>query len=125
MKSNRGFTLIEVIITITLIAIAAALFVAYIGTAFTKSPVSSGMVAKQYALIQEMEIITSKYRQEIENGTLDLNNFLANPVNVNPFVDAANTGFRQLTGDGGYVTGQVLMVTLRDGDQSVMSIFSQ
>ncbi|HPD56512.1 MAG TPA: prepilin-type N-terminal cleavage/methylation domain-containing protein [Smithellaceae bacterium] len=121
MKRNSGFTLIEIIITITLIAVAAALFVAYIGTSFTQSPVSSGMVAKQYALIQQMELITSQYRQEINNGTLNLNNFKTY-VDANPYIDSSN--FTTLS-SGSYTTQQVLVVALKDGDQTIMSIFTQ
>ena len=121
MKNNRGFTLIEVIITVTLIAIAAAMFVAYIGTSFTQSPASSSMVAKQYALIQQMEIITSQYRQEISNETLDLTSFKAY-VDANPYIDSSNL---VTLNSGSYTTQQVLAVTLKDGDQTVMSIFTQ
>jgi prepilin-type N-terminal cleavage/methylation domain-containing protein len=126
MKSNRGFTLIEIIITITLIAIAAALFVAYLGTGFTKSPVSSGLVQSQYALIQEMELITIQYRNELNNGTLDLTNFKTSYVDINPYVDAPNTLLTTFTSTSGtYTTQQVLQVTLKNGDQALVSIFTQ
>jgi prepilin-type N-terminal cleavage/methylation domain-containing protein len=120
MKSKRGFTLIEIIITLTLIAIAGALFVAYMGKSFTQSPVSSGMVAQQYALIQQMELITAKYRNDIRQETLNLGDFKT-------YVDAipgATTSYSQLS-SGAYTTQQVLVVTLTDGDQTVMSIFTQ
>lgn len=121
MKKNSGFTLIEVIITITLIAIAAALFVAYIGTSSMQSPVAAGMVSKQYTLIQQMEIITSRYRQEISGGTLNLNNFKTY-VDANPYIDSSNL---ITLNSGSYTTQQVLAVTLKDGDQTVFSIFTQ
>ena len=100
------------------------MFVAYMGTSLTQSPVSSGLVAKQYALIQEMELITSQYRQEINSGTLNLNNFKTSYVDINPYVDAANTVFTTLN-SGTYLTQQVLVVTLKNDDQTVMSIFTQ
>lgn len=126
MIDNRGFTLIEVIITMTLIAIAAAMFVAYMGTSLTQSPVSSGMVAKQYKLIQQMELITSAYRQEIEKPTPNLGSFKTAHIDGKPYVDAANTGFKKLVSEsGGYQTQDVLVVILKDGDQTIMSIFTQ
>jgi len=124
MRSSRGFTLIEVIITIIITAIAATLFVAYMGTSFTKSPASSALVNKQYALIQQMELITIQYRQEINNGTLNLTNFKTAYVDTNPNVDSANTFFTTLT-SGTYTTQQVLQVTLKDGDQTLLNIFTQ
>lgn len=126
MIDNRGFTLIEVIITMTLIAIAAAMFVAYMGTTLTQSPVSSGMVAKQYALIQQMELITSAYRREIEKSTPNLENFKTTHIDGKPYVDAANTRFEKLDSESDdYTTQDVLVVILKDGDQTIMSIFTQ
>ena len=122
MKSNRGFTLIEVLITIVIIGIAAALFVAYLGTGFTRSPVSSGMVQSQYVLIQQMELITVQYRNEINNGTLNLTNFQT-WVNTN-YAGVASTSLTTLT-SGTYITQQVLLVTLTNGQQTLVSIFTQ
>jgi len=42
MKHNKGFTLIEVIITIVIMAVAAAAFLAFFGKAFTGSAVPAG-----------------------------------------------------------------------------------
>jgi hypothetical protein len=71
-----------------------------------------------------MELITSQYRQEINSGTLNLNNFKTSYVDINPYVDAANTVFTTLN-SGTYLTQQVLVVTLKNEDQTVMSIFTQ
>jgi len=122
MKSSHGFTLIEVIITVTLIAIAAAMFVAYMGTSLTQSPVSSGLVAKQYALIQEMELITSQYRQEINDGAFDLDSF---KKYIEENYDTANAVKTTLASDT-YTTREVLLVTLSDAEanQTVVSIFT-
>jgi prepilin-type N-terminal cleavage/methylation domain-containing protein len=124
MKSSRGFTLIEVTITIIIAAIAATLFVTYMGTSFTKSSASSALVNRQYALIQQMELITIQYRQEINNGKLNLANFKTTYVDTNPNVDSANTVFTTFT-SGAYTTQQVLQVTLKDGDQTLLNIFTQ
>lgn len=133
MKLNKGFTLIEVIVILTMMAIAAALFASYMGKSFTQSPASAGLVNKQYQIIQQMEIITSIYRQALQTGggTVDL---CTNPatsfkkVNVDgqAFVDAANTSCRTLTDTtSAYITGNVLLVTLTDGQQTLQSIFTQ
>ncbi len=124
MKSNRGFTLIEIIITIVIIAIAAALFVTSLGKSFTQSSVSSGAVKSQYALIQQMELITIQYRQNINSGTLNLATFKTSNVDGQPYVDAANTIMTTLP-YGTYTTQQFLQVTLTDGKQTLLSIFTQ
>ena len=123
MKSSRGFTLIEIIITIIITAIAGALFVAYLGTSFTKSPASAGLVNKQYRLIQQMEIITSKYRQALPIANLCT--FKTGNVDGLEFVDAANTSCTYKLTSGTYTTQNVLLVTLTDGQQTLLSIFTQ
>lgn len=72
MKLSRGFTLIEIIITIVIMAVAAALFVAYMGTSVTQSPASAVYVGDQYKLIQKMEELNGLYRQALnaEGGTI-------------------------------------------------------
>ncbi len=138
MKSSSGFTLIEVIAIITIVAVSAALFASYMGTAVTQSPASAILVNKQYQLIQQMEIINSRYRNELqkkyENGqTLDLCAFKTTyvdnlKIDGKSIVDATNTSCsRILTLTGGtdtYTTQNVLLVTLTDGQQTVQSIFT-
>jgi prepilin-type N-terminal cleavage/methylation domain-containing protein len=130
MKLSKGFTLIEVIVILTIMAIAAALSVNYMGSkSFTQSPASAGLVNKQYQLIQQMEIITSKYRQALQSGsgTVNLCTFKTGNVDGQEFVDTANTSCTfQLTGTSGtYTIQNVLLVTLTDGQQTLQSIFTQ
>lgn len=127
MKSYGGFTLIEVIITLTVMAIAATMALTYIGgTSFTKSAVPSGLVGSQYKLIQQMEQITNNYRQALVTGggtITDLCAFKVASVDGKDFVDAANTVCPYtLTGTSGEYT--ILLVTLTDGQQKLQSIFT-
>jgi prepilin-type N-terminal cleavage/methylation domain-containing protein len=126
MKSERGFTLIEVIVILTVLAIAAAIVIGYIGTSFTKSAIPTGQVSRQYALIQQMEIFTSQYRNAlaINNGTLtqaQLAAFKVANIDGKPYVDAANTSIRTIT-NGTYVTQNVLVVTLTEPVQPAKAI---
>lgn len=132
MKSSKGFTLIEVIVAITLIAVAAALFVTYLGTSLTKSPVPAGLVRNQYGLIEQMELFNNQYRQQIDiaTGTLatDLATFKTTYIDGKPFVDAGNTTIINMTSNGspGYTTqNTVLIVTLKNGDQTLQTIFTR
>ena len=127
MKGRKGFTLIEVIIAITIMAIDAAAVVAIYGKAFTGSAVPAGDVKYQYQLIQQMELITSQYRNEITNNTLfSLATFKSTYVDGKQYVDSAHTGLVTLpSSDGTYTTANVLKVTLTDGKQTLMSIFTE
>jgi prepilin-type N-terminal cleavage/methylation domain-containing protein len=127
MKLSKGFTLIEVIVIIIIMAIAAALFASYMGRSFTQSPASAGLVNYQYRLIRQMEIITSKYRQALPIA--DLCTFKSGNVDVVVdglvVVDAANTSCTYKLTNGTYTTQNVLLVTLTDGQQTLQSIFTQ
>jgi prepilin-type N-terminal cleavage/methylation domain-containing protein len=128
MKFNRGFTLIEVIAIITIMAIAAAMVIAYIGTSFTKSALPTGLVSRQYALIQQMEVFTSQYRNELStnNGTLttaQLATFQTDHITGQQYVDAANTSIRTLSNStNSYTTLSVLVVTLTEPAQPTQSM---
>ena len=121
MKLNRGFTLIEIIATLTLLAVAAALVVA-MGIPAVQSTASSGMVARQYAIVEQMESITSKYREEINDGAFDLDSF---KKYIEENYDTANAVKTTLASDT-YTTREVLLVTLSDAEanQTVVSIFT-
>ena len=124
MKDCKGFTLIEVIITIVILAIAAAAAIGYMGTSFTGSAVPAGQVQRQYQLIQRMETITSQYRDEITNNTsFNLTSFKNNYIDGKPYVYTPQTGPITFV-YGGSTTRNYLRVTLKSGDQTLMSIFT-
>ena len=127
MKFSKGFTLIEVIATVVIMAIAAAALVSIFGELFYGSAVPAGQVQKQYKLIQQMETITSRYRDQVTNNTsFSLSTFKSEYVDGQDYVDSANTGLVPLTSsDSTYTTGNVLKVTLTDGTQTLVSIFTQ
>jgi prepilin-type N-terminal cleavage/methylation domain-containing protein len=127
MKFSKGFTLIEVIATVVIMAIAAAALVSIFGELFYGSAVPVGQVQKQYKLIQQMETITSRYRDQVtKNTSFSLSTFKSEYVDGQDYVDSANTGLITLTSsDSTYTTGNVLKVTLTDGTQTLVSIFTQ
>jgi hypothetical protein len=115
-------------VTLTVVAIACTMVITYIGTSFIQSAVPAGLVGRQYALIQQMEVITSEYRNRLSNGTLNLTTFKSNYIDTNSvlYVDSGNTSIKTFN-SGNYVTGNVLVVTLTNGTppQSLQSIFTQ
>lgn len=77
MARMDGFTLIETIITLTLVATLAAMFIPYMGTAFYRSGEPIHLLKETYEVNQVVEKLTADYKNEIETGTLDLENFKA------------------------------------------------
>lgn len=123
MKKN-GFTLIEIIVTLTIVAVAGALFVAYMGTSLTQSAVPASQVRSQYALIQQMEEITSDYRKALNDGggTINLQAFKVQHVDTKPNIYSVSEIILMI---GALETqSKLLQVTLRDGDQYLFAVFT-
>jgi len=72
-----GFTLIETIATLTLVAILGALFIPYMGTAIIRSGESVQLLKQSFEINQVIEKLAADYRNEIETGTLNLVDFKA------------------------------------------------
>lgn len=140
MRSEQGFTLIEIIVALILTAIMATALAQAMGRSLEQSATPVRLVKEQYELIDAMETLTGRYRDEIKNGTLNLTVFNAAYVNdtylncatTGVCVDAANTGFQTLTTQSGSYTTQsdILLVTLKQESaggmiQRIHSIFTQ
>ncbi|MDH3392511.1 MAG: prepilin-type N-terminal cleavage/methylation domain-containing protein [Desulfobulbaceae bacterium] len=74
MKSSAqaGFTLIEIIVTLTLGAILGAMLIPFLTTALTKSGMPAAHLKETLALQTTMENITADYRNRFLGGTLPL-----------------------------------------------------
>jgi len=129
LSDQKGFTLLEIIVTLILISITGVVMFPVLRTNLTKSAVPITRLDSQYQLVQAMDRLTARYRDEIQNDSLDITNFKNTYVDVNPFVDAGNTGFMgigQITGNA-YNTQSpdILRVTLVDGDLTLVSYFTE
>jgi prepilin-type N-terminal cleavage/methylation domain-containing protein len=74
----EGFTLIEIIVTITLVAVLAALFVQHMGTAFMRSGEPINLLNQTYEVNQVVEKLTADYRDKVKEAksrALDLVSF--------------------------------------------------
>jgi prepilin-type N-terminal cleavage/methylation domain-containing protein len=131
---QEGFTLIEVIVTLVIAAIVGAMLVTLMGKSFTGSAVPVGLVGDQYKIVQEMEKITTLYREEIKKGTSSI---LSSGNPFKDYIDTNAAGYvapspatglitlTSTTGGSSYPTQQFLRVTLRSGDQSLQAFFTQ
>ena len=115
--------------TLILISITGVVMFPVLRTNLTKSAVPVVRLDSQYQLIQEMDRLTARYRDEIQNDSLNINDFKTTYVDASPFRDAGNTGFLvagQITGNAYNIQStNILRVTLVDGDQTLVSFFTE
>lgn len=126
MRFSKGFTLIEVIITIVIMAIVAAAFIAYFGSSFTGSAMQAGQVKRQYELIQKMEEITSDYRNKMDRGMSNTlwATFSSSCPDYNTSTVTCTCNSTRIIGT--YETAREhVQVTCTDGNQNVFAIFTQ
>ena len=99
----EGFTLIEIIVAITISAVLAALFVQYMGSAFMGSAETVNTLKETYAINQVIAKVTAGYRDELESGTLDLETFKGTLSSFNEngiTCSGMFLNFRDVAGDG-------------------------
>jgi len=126
MKAH-GFSLLEVIVAMVLIATTGALMFPVMRTNLTKSTAPVNRVDDQYLLIREMDRLTGLYRREIQNDTLDINSFKTTHVDTSAYVYAAETGLVTLNAKnyGNTVSPNILRVTLVNGDLKIATLFTE
>jgi prepilin-type N-terminal cleavage/methylation domain-containing protein len=138
-RSQNGFTLIEIIVTLMLVGITAAILFPVMGNNLIKSPEPILRLDKQYRLVEEMDKLTASYRDEIAEDGSDFSitafkTSFVDPIVNNPAaypnIDEASTQFIEDDDqDGTYTnsagTTSILMVALKSGDQTLYAIFSE
>ena len=124
--SHKGFTLLEIIVTIILVGITAAIMFPVMGTNLTRSAEPVNRLNDHHLLIQEMDKWTGTYRDEIRNDTLDIITFKtsvdssANYLDSTAYINSFNGGAYSTQG-----TNKILQVTLINNDQTLVALFAQ
>jgi prepilin-type N-terminal cleavage/methylation domain-containing protein len=124
--SHKGFTLVEIIVTIILVGITAAIMFPVMGTNLTRSAEPVNRLNDHHLLIQEMDKWTGIYRDEIRNDTLDITSFKTNVDSNANYLDS--TAYINSFNGGAYSTqgtNKILRVTLVNNDQALVALFAE
>lgn len=76
--NNRGFTLLEIIITFILAALVGSMLVEYMGSSLTRGGDAVVMVQDGFSLNSVMEKITADYEDKYKKGIMDFSTFKSN-----------------------------------------------
>jgi prepilin-type N-terminal cleavage/methylation domain-containing protein len=135
--NKEGFTLIEVIVTLVVAAILAALFVQFMGHNLTGSPVPAVRAQNQYALIGVVEEMIIDYNKLMNAGDLNV------LVTLRSHIQAGNVGgnvpyFGQYSPVTNFITfnatnteqpsatpTNTLKVTISRADQTITTLFTK
>lgn len=90
IKSEKGFTLLEIIITFIIASFLGTMLVEYMGTSLIRGGESVIMVQDGFSISGVMEKITADYEDEYLNDSYTFDTFKSNIENGN---DDANTPY--------------------------------
>ena len=125
LASQKGFTLIEIIVTLILVGISAAIMFPVMGTSLIRSAEPVKRVNDHHLLIQEMDKWTGVYRNEIQNtGTVDIALFKLD-VDANASLPVSTSYVNSF---GAYNTqgfNKILQVTLTNNGQTLVALFTE
>jgi len=141
MKKNtfkmtcRGFSLLEIVVSLIVSAFLGTIFVTYLGTSLMKSAEPVVMIQEGYSLGQVMESMTADYKQLLITDETPLTTFENNVVNGNvpkndPYYGTytVQTGYILFSG-GNEVSdtdeNRILKVNITNSDQSLVALFTK
>ncbi len=126
-KNQTGFTLLEIIVTLILISISAAIMFPVLGTNLVKSAEPVERLSDHHLMVQEMDRWTGTYRDEIRLiGGVDIAAFKTN-VDTNANYLDGTTYINSFNG-GAYNTqgaNTILRVILVNNNQTLVAIFAE
>jgi len=138
MKKNtfkmtcRGFSLLEIVVSLIVSAFLGTIFVTYLGTSLLKSAEPVVMIQEGYALGQVMESMTADYKKLLITDETPLttfeNNVLGNIPNYGTYtVQTKYVTFTDGDEDPEQDTGEkrILKVTITNNDQSLVALFTK
>jgi prepilin-type N-terminal cleavage/methylation domain-containing protein len=132
----KGFTLLEIIITLMVASFLGAMLVQFMGTTLTRSGETVISVQNSFELSGVMEKIAADYERDYKSETISFDTFIANIVNGN------NSGndpyYGEYTVETGYITfaagnevedttpdKRVLKIVLAQGEHWLTGLFTK
>ena len=126
--NNRGFTLIEVVVTIIIAAIMGGIVLSFVRSANLYSVNSMNALRGNLQIVRVMERINSEYRRQIESNDFDFDSFLENVEDNSTQqvqVDAKNISIVSNTeSDGDSDRIMKVKVISKDTGASVVNLFT-
>ena len=124
-NNQKGFTLLEIIVTLILVAISAAVMFPVLGTNLVRSAEPVERLNDHHLLVQEMDRWTGIYRDEIRlTGTVDIADF-KNDVDTNANYLDSTTYINSFNGYNTQGTNTILRVILARNGQTLVALFAQ
>lgn len=133
---QRGFTLLEILITVIVAGILAAMFVEFMGTSMIRSAEPLISAKEGFSLSEVMEKMTADYKFLLTTDITPLQTFKTHVENGN--VVANDPYFGEYTPQTQYIDFQggsevvdtsgdnrTLKVTLTHGDQTLVALFTK
>ena len=135
-KNQRGFTLVEILVTLMFAAILAAVLFQFLGTSMTQSATPINLAKEGYNLNQILEKMTAHHKKLIVTDADPLATFKTHIENGNniantPYFGSYSVQTSYITLNGGTealdVSGddRVLKTTLTVDRQSITVLFTQ
>lgn len=142
LRGNRGFTLLEVIVTLIVAAIMGSILVSFMGDNITGSVMPLRRVQNANTLTQVFENITSDYNKlnfddndagtSVALSTLNSHIDSGNVSTSDPYYGSYTIVYKgYIAFSGGSQTAdtsgnnRVLKVTLKQGDQTITTLFTK
>ncbi len=140
LANQKGFSLIEVIVTLVLIAIVGAMVVSYMGTTTRQTGKTLTWLSDEFELSQVMERIVADYREELNSAPPNWATFFGSRDTVGEIntrygadiddVEVEPTAFQadpspstDYTESG--TDNSVQKVTLKKGEQTLITLFTE
>jgi prepilin-type N-terminal cleavage/methylation domain-containing protein len=136
-RSQKGFTLIEIIVTIILAAIMGTIFIQFMSKSLTKSAEPLMLIQKAYSLNQIIEEITADYKDLLDSDTTPIETLKIYIENGN--IDGNNPYYGQYTQQTDFITfdgskneipdasgnNRILKAIITSDNQSITVLFTK